>query len=192
VLVAAAVVTAGAGLVEGAGATDGVGVAWAAVALACEAGFTLLAVPVLPRHGAWGVSVHAVWIGALMFVLLGAVAEGPTAASGLTATDLLAMTYLAVMVTAAAFVLWYSAVAGLGAARAGLLTAIAPISAALSGIVIDDRVPGPFVWVGMAVVLAGLAAGLRGPQRAGTTAGSSEPMNSRTAVATAAGSRLSE
>jgi hypothetical protein len=46
------VVTAGSALVEGAGRTDPVGVAWSAVALCCEAAFTLLAVPVLPRHGA--------------------------------------------------------------------------------------------------------------------------------------------
>lgn len=54
ILLAAVVVTAGSGLVEGAGRTDAVGVAWAAVALLCESAFTLLAVPVLPRHGAWG------------------------------------------------------------------------------------------------------------------------------------------
>ncbi|HQU41494.1 MAG TPA: hypothetical protein PK867_01725, partial [Pirellulales bacterium] len=47
-----------------------------AVALACEAGFTLLAVPVLGRLGAWGVSLHAVWIAALMLAALGLVGEG--------------------------------------------------------------------------------------------------------------------
>lgn len=54
VLAAAVVVTCGAALVQGVGRTDGVGLAWAAVVLACEAGFTLLAVPVLVRHGPWG------------------------------------------------------------------------------------------------------------------------------------------
>lgn len=54
VLLAAPVVVAGAVLVEGTGRTDAAGVGWAALALACEAGFTLLAVPVLGRHGAWG------------------------------------------------------------------------------------------------------------------------------------------
>ena len=66
VVLAAVMVTAGAVLVEGAGRADAAGLAWAAVALACEAAFTLLAVPVLARHGAWGVSVHSVWIGAVM------------------------------------------------------------------------------------------------------------------------------
>lgn len=54
VLLAAPVVVAGAVLVEGTGRTDAAGVAWAALALACEAAFTLLAVPVLRRHGPWG------------------------------------------------------------------------------------------------------------------------------------------
>jgi drug/metabolite transporter (DMT)-like permease len=55
-LVAAAlVVTCGAALVQGLGRTDAVGVAWAAGVFACEAAFTLLAIPVLRRHGPWGV-----------------------------------------------------------------------------------------------------------------------------------------
>ena len=70
VVLAAVIVVAGAVLVEGTGRADAAGVAWAAVALACEASFTLLAVPVLARHGAWGVSVHSVWIGAAMLIVL--------------------------------------------------------------------------------------------------------------------------
>src|ERR1700722_3834523 len=54
VVLAAVIVTAGAVLVEGAGRVSAAGLAWAGVALACEASFTLLAIPVLGRHGAWG------------------------------------------------------------------------------------------------------------------------------------------
>jgi hypothetical protein len=81
------VVTIGSGLVEGAGRTDAAGVAWALVALCCEAAFTLLAVPVLARHGAWGVSVHSVWMGAVMLAVLGLAAEGTGAVAELTAAD---------------------------------------------------------------------------------------------------------
>jgi drug/metabolite transporter (DMT)-like permease len=191
-LIAAAVVTAGATFVEGTGATDGVGVAWAALALACEAGFTLLAIPVLGRLGGWGVSVHAVWIGALMFTLLAGTTEGASAAGRLTASDLAAMTYLALLVTAAAFVLWYSAVAALGAAHAGLLTGVAPISAALTGMVTAGRTPGPLVWIGIAVVLSGLAAGLWGSQRSGASPETIDVTKEVTAAAVVAVSRLSE
>lgn len=163
VLLAALVVTAGSMLVEGAGHSDAAGVAWAAVALACEAAFTLLAVPVLPRHGAWGVSVHSVWMGTMMLIVLSAVTEGPAAAGRLTAADWAAVGYLAVMVTAVAFLLWYSTVAALGPGPVGLLTGIAPISAALTGMLTGGRSPGPLVWLGLLVVVSGLATGLRAP-----------------------------
>ena len=162
VLVAAGVVTVGAALVQGLGRTDGIGLVWAAVVLACEAGFTLLALPVLRTHGPWGVSVHSTWLAAVLFAALGAVTEGPAAVTRLTAGNWLAVGYLAVGVTALAFVLWYSAVGRLGAGRAGLLTGIAPAAAAVVGVALGAPAPGPLVWVGIAVVGAGLALGLGG------------------------------
>lgn len=176
ILLAALAVTAGGVLVVGTGRADAAGVGWAAVALACEAGFTLLAVPVLPRHGAWGVSVHSVWLGAAMLVLLGIGADGPAAVTRLTAADWAAMGYLAVLVTAVAFILWYSAVAALGAGRAGLLTGIAPVAAAVTGIIGGSQAPRPLVWLGMLVVVCGLAAGLSArPGRSPRAAGPAQP-----------------
>jgi drug/metabolite transporter (DMT)-like permease len=160
IVLAAMVVTAGAVLVEGAGHGHGVGMAWAVLALATEAAFTLLAVPVLGRHGAWGVSVHSVWLGAVMFTVLAGVTEGPAAVTRLSAADLAAIAYLAVLVTVAAFVLWYSTVAALGPGRVGLLTGIAPVAAALTGIATGSRAPTALMWAGIAVVLLGLGAGL--------------------------------
>ena len=157
---AAVVVTAGCLLVEGTGTTDSAGLGWAAVALACECGFTLLALPVLRRHGPLGVSLHAVWLGAAMFAGLGLVVEGPSAVRSLTAAQWVATGWLAIAVTAAAFVLWYSAVRRLGPGPAGLLTGIAPVSAALCGAVLGAALPGPGVWLGISVVIGGLAVGL--------------------------------
>lgn len=162
-LAGAVVVTVGAGLVQGLGRTDGAGVAWAVVAFACEAAFTLLAVPVLRRHGPVGVSVHTTWLAAVMLAVLGALHEGPQAVLRLRPADLLAGAYLAVAVTAVAFVLWYACVSQVGAGRAGLLTGIAPIAAALAGVVLGGPAPRPLVWVGIGVVALGLAVGLRGP-----------------------------
>ena len=73
---AALVVTCGAALVTGLGRTDAIGVGWAAVVLGCDAAFTLLAMPVLGRHGPWGVSVHATWIAAVVYGGIGLVHEG--------------------------------------------------------------------------------------------------------------------
>lgn len=164
VLLAAPVVVAGAVLVEGTGRTDAAGVAWATLALGCEAGFTLLAVPVLRRHGPWGVSVHAVWMGALMLAGLALCLEHPAELLELGAAQWAAAAYLAVLVTAVAFLLWYRTVAAVGSGRAGLLTGVAPLAAAGTGVLTGGGVPGPAVWLGLVVVVAGLAAGLRPPR----------------------------
>jgi len=160
VLLAAGVVTSGAALVQGVGRSDGLGLVWAVVVLGCEAAFTLLAVPVLGRLGAWGVSVHTTWMAAAIFAVAGLGHEGPTAITRFTGRDVLAIGYLAVAVTALAFLLWYFCVGQLGAGRAGLLTGIAPIAAAATGVALGGPAPQPLVWAGIAVVVTGLLIGL--------------------------------
>jgi drug/metabolite transporter (DMT)-like permease len=164
VLAGAVVVTAGAALVEGLGRSDGAGLAWALLVFGCEAAFTLMAVPVLGRHGPVGVSVHATWLAAAMFGVLGILHDGPSAVLRLRTDDVLAGAYLAVGVTAVAFVLWYGCVERIGAGRAGLLTGVAPVCAALTGIALGGPVPHLPVWLGMATVAAGLTLGLS-PER---------------------------
>jgi drug/metabolite transporter (DMT)-like permease len=166
VMAAAVLVTAGAALVEGIGRTDGVGIGWAVVVFACEAGFTLLAVPVLGRLRPWGVSVHTTWLSAIGFAVLALWRDGPTAAARLDCEDVLAIVYLAVGVTAVAFVFWYTCVTRLGAGRAGLLTGVAPVAAAATGILLGAPVPRLPVWFGIGVVMLGLVLGLRpGPDQ---------------------------
>jgi drug/metabolite transporter (DMT)-like permease len=160
VLAAAVVVTAGAALVEGVGRTDLLGLAWAFTVFACEAGFTMLAVPVLRRHGPWGVSAHATWIATVVFAAVGVADEGAPAVTGLDAADWAAVGYLAVGVTAVAFVLWYSCVRRLGTSRAGLLTGVAPVAAAAIGVPVTGTWPALPVWGGIALIAAGLALGL--------------------------------
>ena len=163
-LAAALAVTAGAALVQGFGRADATGLAWALVTVACEAAFTLLAVPVLARHGAVGVSVHTTGLAAVLLGVAGLVREGPGAVAGLGLTDVLVGLYLAVMVTAVAFVLWFSSVARLGAGTAGLLAGIAPVAAVAAGTALGGPVPSVTVLAGVAVVVAGLAAGVLLPR----------------------------
>ena len=106
-------------------------------------------------------SVHATWLAAVIFAGIGAVHEGPAAATRLGHQDWLAIAYLGVAVTAVAFILWYSSVGRLGAARAGLLAGVSPVAAAAAGVLLGGSAPRPLVWAGMAVVAAGLALGLR-------------------------------
>jgi drug/metabolite transporter (DMT)-like permease len=159
-LVAALIVTFGAALVQGVGRSDALGLGWAVTVLACELGFTLFAVPVLGRHGAWGVSVHATWMAAAVFAGIGVLAEGPAGVSRLTGADWAAVSYLAVAVTAAAFVLWYSSVRTLGAHYAGLLTGVAPVAAVMVGLLLGAPAPNPLVWCGIGAVVLGLVLGM--------------------------------
>ena len=165
----ATLVFIGAALVQGGGRTTVEGVAWAVVALLCEAAFTLLAVPVLGRLGAVGVSVHTCWMAALM---LGALALGVDGAAALPAMDagvVLAIAYLAVVLTAIAFVLWYSSVDLLGPAVAGLFAGLMPIAAALTGVIPGLTTVTPAVLGGSLVVGAGIAMGMRADAPGSTT-----------------------
>ena len=176
VVVGAGVVTAGAVLVSGGGRTDLAGLGWAMLVLACEAAFTLLAVPVLRRLGAWAVSLHTVWLAAVALAVLALLTDGPGAVLMLSGADLLAAAHLAVFVTALAFVLWYGAVDRIGAARAGLFTGVVPVTAAVGGVLLGGPAPAPVVWAGMALVAVGLGVGLSARSgRVGVSPGAGSP-----------------
>ncbi len=164
-------VVIGAALVQGGGRATIEGLAWAFVALVCEAAFTLLAVPVLGRLGAVGVSIHTCWMGALMFGVLALGIDGADAVTTMHTGALLALAYLAVVQTAIAFSLWYSAVNILGAAVAGLFVGLMPIGAAVSGLVPGLTTVTPAVIGGAVLVGVGIAVGLS----ARLAAGSPEP-----------------
>ena len=159
-LVGAMLVVIGAALVQGGGRASAEGLAWAAVALSCEAAFTLLAVPVLGRIGAIGVSIHTTWIAALLLGGLAALVDGAGALPPMDAGELTALAYLAVVLTAIAFLLWYSAVGSLGPATAGLFAGLMPIAAALSGVIPGLTTVTPAVIGGSLIVGAGIAIGL--------------------------------
>ncbi|MGW6412939.1 EamA family transporter [Streptomyces vinaceus] len=100
-----------------------------------------------------------------MLAALTLLTEHPAALLTLGPARWAAVGHLAVMVTAVAFLLWYRTVAAVGAGRAGLLTGVAPLAAAAIGALSGGGIPGPPVWLGLVVVVAGLALGLRAPRR---------------------------
>ena len=153
-------VVVGAALVQGGGRTTIEGLAWAFVALLCEAAFTLLAVPVLGRLGAVGVSVHTCWLAALMLAALALGIDGAGALPPMHAGAIIALAYLAIVQTAIAFSLWYSAVGILGAAVAGLFMGLMPVAAAISGVIPGLTTVTPAVIGGSVIVGIGIAVGL--------------------------------
>jgi drug/metabolite transporter (DMT)-like permease len=159
---AAVVVAAGAAAVQGLGGeVTAAGLGAALGALACEAAFSLLAAPLLAPLGAVAVSAWAAVLAVPMLLATGLVVDGP---GGLlrvpTAEEALGLAWLAVGVTAIAFVLWYSAVQALGVERAGLLTGVLPVSALVVAALFGtaDLTPGRLA--GAVLVGAGIAAGL--------------------------------
>src|SRR5918997_2651397 len=156
---AAAVVVVGATLVQGGGHSSAAGVAFSVLALAGEAGFTLLALPVLGALGAYSVATHTAWIAALQLVVLAALDGGAADVPSPLAASL-AVAYL-VAATAAAFVLWFLAVESVGGESAGPPPRGIPIAAALTRLAPGTTTGGVPVWIGVAVVVAGIAVGLR-------------------------------
>jgi drug/metabolite transporter (DMT)-like permease len=161
VVAAAGIVVVGAILVEGGGRSDGVGIAWAVVAMISEAAFTLLALPVLPRLGPLGVSVHTCWLAALQLAVLAVVIDG---SANLTMPDggvVFAVLYLAVVLTAIAFLWWFEAVRLLGGEVAGLYAGVVPIAAAASGLLNGTTTVEIRVLGGTVLAAAGIVAGMR-------------------------------
>ena len=166
-MAAAVVVAAGAAAVQGLGGElTAAGLAAALGALACEAAFSLLAAPLLAPLGAVAVSAWAAILAVPLLLAAGLAIDGP---AGLlrapSAGEALGIAWLTVMVTAVAFVLWYSSVRTLGVERTGLLTGVLPVSALLVAALLGraDLTAGRLG--GALLVGAGIAAGLMAARR---------------------------
>ena len=95
-------------------------------------------------------------------------AGGPPVLRPLTGTELAALLYLAVAVTAVVFVAWFSAVERLGAERTGLFNGLIPIASLIAVAVIGTGTVTGMQLAGALSVLAGVTLGLT--QRAGLPA----------------------
>ena len=155
---AAAVVVVGAAIVQGTGRTSLTGLLLAIAALACEAAFSLVAAPLLPRIGAVRVSAAACGM-AIPMLIVAALIAGERWRSP-TWSELAALGYLAVCLTAGAFVVWYTGIANLGVERAGLFAGLVPVASLVAAALLDGALPGPGPVIGVVLVGAGIALGL--------------------------------
>jgi drug/metabolite transporter (DMT)-like permease len=172
VLFAAAVVTAGSAAAQLGGAT---GPAWSATglllsagALGGAAGTSLLAAPVLPRLGPLAVTIYACGLAGILLLAAAAVAScagGPPILRTPTATQLAALSYLAVAVTGVVFLAWYAAMKRLGVDRTGLFNGLIPIAALAAVALTGTGTITPLQFPAALTVLAGVILGLgRTPQ----------------------------
>jgi drug/metabolite transporter (DMT)-like permease len=163
-LVGALVVVVGAMVVQGGGRTNLLGVLWSVIALAGETSFTLLALPVLGRLGAFSVAAHTAWIAAIQLAVLAAVIDGSASFVAPTQPVIFAVAYL-VAASAGAFVLWFICVDRIGGELAGLTAGIIPVAAALTGLPFGRTTIAPSVIGGSLLVAIGVTLGLRPPGR---------------------------
>jgi drug/metabolite transporter (DMT)-like permease len=161
-VLAAVVVAAGAAIVQGAGGeVTAAGLAAALGALACEAAFSLLAVPLLATLGPRGVSAWAAALAVPQLLAAGLIVDGPRhMLAAPSAGEAMAILYLAVVVTAIAFVLWYSAVQTLGVERAGLFSGALPVAALLCAAALGGSELTAGRLLGVLAVAAGIVAGM--------------------------------
>jgi drug/metabolite transporter (DMT)-like permease len=172
VLFAASLVTAGSAAAQLGGAT---GPAWSATglllsagALGGAAGSSLLAAPVLPRLGPLAVTIYACGLAGTL-LLAGAAVASSTGGSPIlrtpTATQLAALSYLTVAVTAVVFLAWYAAMKRLGVDRTGLFNGLIPIASLAAVALAGTGTITPLQCLAALTVLVGVIFGLgRTPQ----------------------------
>ncbi len=159
-VVAAAVVVAGALLAVGFGG-GGVGaLLWAVGAVGCEVCFSLLALPLLPKLGAVGVTAWSAALAVPLLLVTGLAIDGADMLRVPTLPEALGLAYLASVVTCGAFFLWYTALPRLGPGRAGLFAGVIPVGAITTGTVVGLGLPSGAELAGAAIVVCGIVAGL--------------------------------
>ncbi|MFE6994487.1 DMT family transporter [Microbacterium sp. NPDC057659] len=166
VVIAAIVVAAGTAVAAGWGSGDPLGLVLALGAMLCEVLFSLLAVPLLPRLGATRVSAYAATTAVPLLLLAGWLTGEATALRAPTGVETAAFVYLGVVVTAVAFLLWYSALSRLGPDRAGLFAGLVPVGALATTVLLAIAPVGVAEALGAALIAAGIVYGMRVPVRA--------------------------
>jgi drug/metabolite transporter (DMT)-like permease len=163
---AAAIVVAGAAVVEGFGHTSPIGLFLAVLAMLGEVAFTVLAVPLVPRLGAVVVSTYVCLVAAIQMGILALILEVPDGVRRPTGTELGALCYLAVGVTALAFVLYYTGLQQLGPERTSLFAGLIPVAAAFAAPVVGTGTLGAAQLFGSLLVGIGISVGLAVPAEA--------------------------
>jgi drug/metabolite transporter (DMT)-like permease len=165
VLAAAAVVVVGASVTTGFGSGNLTGLVYAVGALGCEACFSLLAVPLLPRLGPLRVSAYTEAAAVPLLLVIGVIADGDGLFRMPSLAEAATLVYLGTVVSAGAFVLWYDALPRLGADRAGLFAGVIPVGAIVTTVLLGLGAPTATELGGAAVVVSGLILGLASAAR---------------------------
>ncbi len=167
-LAAAVVVTLGAALAQfgvaaGSSPANLLGILLSFCALGGAVATTLCADPVLPRLGPLAVTIYSCTVAGVL-ALTGAVVLHWTRGDPIlripSCTELGALGYLAVVVTAIVFVAWYAAMSRLGAERTGIFNGLIPVASLLAVGVVGTGDITPVRIAGAGAVLSGVVLAL--------------------------------
>ncbi len=159
VICCAAVVMVGIVIIEGVGGGSLLGTLLAIGVLLGELGFSLLAIPLLPRFGPLRVSCYASFLSAGVLTIMGLFAPGPLLRWP-TPTEALALAIMGLVFTPGAFAAWYAGLQRLGAASAGLWIGVIPLAAMGASVALGwEPITVPGV-IGSTLIGCGLTAGV--------------------------------
>lgn len=160
IFVAAVVVAGGSALCSGSGSASASGVAWSVIALLCDALFSLLSAPLVPRMGAR--SLATITTASAGLVLLGLQLTQGTSSLGLTKGEAASTLYLGLAVSMGAFLLWYGGLARIPVSVAGLFVGLIPLAALLGQVlVLHHRVESGEI-LGTLLTVVGIGVGVTG------------------------------
>ena len=157
---AALLVVVGAAVVIGLGSTTPAGFGFALLAMLGETAFTVLAVPVLPRLGPVVVSAYVCVLAAVEMAVLALVVEFPQSLRLPSPHEALALGYLAIVITAVAFICYYAGIQRLGAERTSLFAGLIPVAAAFAAPVVGTGTLGLAQVLGSLLVGIGITVGM--------------------------------
>jgi len=167
VLAAACIVTAGAAILQWSGAAqDPIGLLLAAGALAGECAFSLVAIKLLREIGPTATATYAAAAGAVLCGVIALATEWQSVRLP-EAAELTALLYLAVVASAGAFTMWYSALDRLPVEAAGIFAGVVPVCALLTAVVLGESTGSPLRFLGAAIVGLGVVLAIRPPTHSG-------------------------
>lgn len=139
------------------GAIDGWGVAASVTGMAMYALGSVLAKRWSGQVDSIASSSWQLTAGGLALVPFALALEGVPGAMPVSAV--LAYAYIALIPTALAFVCWFGALRHLTAGQVGLLGLLNPVTGVLLGVLLGGELLTPWQWLGIVVVLGGIALG---------------------------------
>jgi len=161
VLLGATGVVLGVVILSGGGSWHGPGLLLSVLTLVGEVLFTVSGMGVTERLGVVETCVWACMVAAVVGAVLSSALDGAAAWPMPTATDVVALLVLGILVTAVAFCGWYTCVSALGADRAGVLIGLMPVSGLVTSVLLGAQSLTAVGILGTALVAVGCAIGLR-------------------------------